>query len=126
MGRVAEWVDEARRAVRDRKPVWLVPQAFDHLLGPGTYRMPTIAEQRCACYLGLVHGAKGIIWFVYTGFCIHSEELARQRGLPAGQCAWVFRGTIPRCFPLRWEGIKQIVREVNELSPVLLSEDPEQ
>ncbi len=126
MGRVAQWVEEARRAVKDRKPVWLVPQAFDHLLGPGTYRMPTIAEQRCMCYLGVVHGAKGIIWFVYTGFCIHSEELARQRGLPAGQCAWVYRGTIPHCFPLRWEGIKEIVREVNELSPVLLSEDPEQ
>lgn len=126
MGRVAEWVEEARGAVKDRKPVWIVPQAFDHLTGPGSYRMPTIAEQRCQTYLGLVHGAKGIIWFVYTGFCIHSDEVAQKRGLPPGQAAFVFRGTIPACFPVRWDGILQIVREVNELAPVLLSEDPEQ
>jgi len=112
--------------VDDRKPVWLVPQAFDHLLGPGTYRMPTVEEQRCMSYLGLTHGAKGIIWFVYTGYCIHSDEVAKQKGLPPGQAAWVFRGTIPKCFPLRWEGIKQIVRDVNELSPVLLAADVEQ
>ncbi len=124
--KVADWVDQARSAVDDRKPVWLVPQCFGHLLGPGRYRMPTIAEQRCMSYLGLVHGAKGLIWFVYTGFCIHSEEVARHKGLPPGAPAWVLRGTIPACFPLRWEGLKQIVREVNELSPVLLSEDPQQ
>jgi hypothetical protein len=123
---VADWVEAARDAVEDEKPVWLVPQAFDHLLGPGTYRMPTIEEQRCMCYLGLVHGAKGIIWFVYTGYCIHSDEVAKQKGLPPGQAAWVFRGTIPQCFPLRYGGITQIVREVKELAPVLLSEDAEQ
>jgi len=120
---VSDWVDSARKAVGDQKPVWLVPQAFDHLLGPGTYRMPTIEEQRCMSYLGLTHGAKGIIWFVYTGFCINSEELAKQKG---EQFAWVYRGTIPRCFPLRYEGIKQIVAEVNELSPVLLAPDVDQ
>jgi hypothetical protein len=123
---VARWVDAAREALRDRKPVWLVPQAFDHLLGPGTYRMPTVEEQRCMTYLGLVHGAKGVLWFVYTGFCIHSEEVAKQKGLAPGEAAWVFRGTIPQCFPLRYEGMKHIVREVTELAPVLLAEDPEQ
>jgi len=120
---VAEWVDRAREAVDDRKPVWLVPQAFDHLLGPGTYRMPTLQEQRSMCYLGLTHGAKGIIWFVYTGYCIHSDELAKKQGTDH---AWVYRGTIPHCLPLRYEGIKRIVAEVNELSPVLLSPDPPQ
>ena len=123
MTRVCQWVDRAREAVGDGKPVWLVPQSFDHLVGPGRYRMPTIEEQRCMCYLGLIHGAKGIIWFVYTGYCVHSEELAKKRGV---RHAWVYRGTIPHCFPLRYEGIKQIVREVNELAPVWLSETPKQ
>lgn len=123
MSMVASWVERAREAVNDERPVWLVPQAFDHLLGPGTYRMPTIEEQRCMCYLGLVHGAKGIIWFVYSGFCIHSDEVAKQKNVPH---AWVYRGSIPKCFPIRWEGIKKIVAEVNELSPVLLAEDQPQ
>lgn len=126
MLRVADWVEQARAAVDDRKPVWLVPQAFEHFLGPGTYRMPTNAEQRCMCYLGLTHGAKGIIWFVYTGYCIHSEQIRIDRGLPPGQAAWAYRGTIPDCLPLSWQGITRIVREVNELEPVLLAPDPPQ
>lgn len=123
MSRVYQWVDSAREAVRDSKPVWLVPQSFDHLVGPGRYRMPTIEEQRCMCYLGLIHGAKGIIWFTYTGYCVHSEELAKKQGVPY---AWVYRGTIPHCFPLRYDGIKQIVREVKELEPIWLSDTPQQ
>lgn len=126
MTQVADWVDQARRAVGDSKPVWIVPQCFAHPLGPGSYRMPTIEEQRCMTYLALVHGAKGILWFVYTGFCIHSDEVARKTGLPSGQAAWVFRGTIPACYPLRWDGITRIAREVKELAPLLLAPDPEQ
>ena len=77
-------------------------------------------------YLALVHGAKGILWFVYTGFCIHSDEVARKTGVPSGQAAWVFRGTIPGCYPLRWEGITRIAREVRDLAPLLLAPDPQQ
>jgi len=123
MGRIVSWVEGARAAVKDRKPVWIVPQSFDHLTGPGRYRMPTVEEQRCMCYLGLVHGAKGICWFTYTGFCVNSEELAKKRGQPF---AWVLRGTIPHCFPIRYDGIKKIVSEVRELEHVWLSDTPEQ
>mgnify|MGYP006971799508 CR=1 FL=1 len=120
---VADYVDAARRATRDRKPVWLVPQAFDHVVGPGNYRMPTVDEQRAMCYLGLVHGAKGICWFSYTGFCVNSAEQAEKQDLPH---YWVFRGSIPDCFPLRYDGMKRIIREVRELEDVWLAADTEQ
>lgn len=120
---VADFVEAAREATRDRKAVWLVPQAFDHVIGPGDYRMPTVAEQRCMCYLGLIHGVKGICWFTYPGFCVNSEEQATVQGKPYH---WAFRGSIPDCYPLRYDGMKRIVAEIRELEDVWLAEPSEQ
>ena len=78
--RVADFVTAARQAVRDNQPVWLVPQAFawyqynsknpdrghvpsDEELRTG--RAPTHEEERCMTYLGLINGAKGLIYYCY-------------------------------------------------------------
>jgi hypothetical protein len=78
--RVADFVTVARQAVQDNQPVWLIPQAFawyqynsknpdrghlptDEELRTG--RAPTFEEERCMTYLGLIHGAKGLIYYCY-------------------------------------------------------------
>jgi hypothetical protein len=67
---VAQWADAAWKATRGRRPVWLIPQAFDST----SYERqpperganpPTPAQERCMVYLSLVHGAKGIVWYTW-------------------------------------------------------------
>lgn len=52
------------------KPVWLIPQAFRHGRPKpngnwGWKRFPKPDEERLMVYLGLSHGAKGIIYYTY-------------------------------------------------------------
>jgi hypothetical protein len=94
--------------------VWLVPQCFDHVNGPGTYRMPTVAEQRCMCYLGLIHGARGLLWFTYSGYCEQDVDKSKAQGT----IVWKVRGSIPKHFPAEYEGIERLAAEATELAPV--------
>ncbi len=110
--RVSSFVMQAQSAVRGTQPVWLVPQAFawyqynsknpDRGHVPTaeeleTGRAPTYEEERCMTYLGLVHGAKGLIYYCYYDL----------RVLPQYQQMW------------GW--MKSIAEEVTTLAPVLLS-----
>ena len=112
--RVSEFVDAANAAVRGSQPVWIVPQAFawyqynsknpdrGHLPTPEELqkgRAPTYEEERCMTYLGLAHGAKGLIYYCYYDL----------RVLPQYQELWA--------------GMKKIGTEVKTLSPVLLAPD---
>jgi hypothetical protein len=110
--RVSSFVDKASAAVAGHKPVWLVPQAFgwyqynskntdrghtptEAELKDG--RAPTFEEERCMTYLGLVHGAKGLIYY-----CYYDMRLLPQ-------------------YAEMWGWMKKIAGEVKELEPVLLS-----
>ncbi len=109
---VAQWADAAHAAVKGRKPIWLVPQAFawyqyrpegsDRGRKPTaeelkTGRAPTCEESRCMTYLALAHGAKGLIYYCYYDLRV-LPQYAEMR-------AWM----------------KKIGGEVKELFPVLLS-----
>ena len=113
--RVAGFVTGARKAVWDNKPVWLVPQAFawyqynsknpdrghpptDEDLRTG--RAPTREEERCMTYLGLIHGAKGLIYYCYYDL----------RVLPQ--------------YREMWGWMKAIAAEVKTLTPALMSTEP--
>ncbi len=113
--RVSSFVIQAQEAVRRTQPVWLVPQAFawyqynsknpDRGHTPTaeelrTGRAPTYEEERCMTYLGLVHGAKGLIYYCYYDL----------RVLPQYQEMW------------GW--MKSIANEVKTLAPALLSTEP--
>ena len=54
--------DELIAAYDGRKPLWIVPQAF----GGNEWwrREPTAQEQRVMTYLALIHGARGIQYFI--------------------------------------------------------------
>ena len=61
---VSDYVDEIGRQFRFEKSVWLVPQAFG---GSEMWpREPSAKELRVMTYLGLLHGARGIQYFMRT------------------------------------------------------------
>lgn len=104
----------ANVSVGRHKPVWVVPQGFawyqynstnpDRAHIPSedelrTGRAPNYEESRCMAYLALANGAKGLVYFSYYNLRVlpNYEEL--------------------------WSGLKKIAKEVEVLSPVLLSPD---
>jgi hypothetical protein len=108
---VVQAMKKARQASMGSQAIWLVPQAFawyqhdpkntDRARIPSprdleTGRAPNYAEGRCMTYLGLVHGAKGLIYWCYYNM----------RVLPQYQEMWTW--------------MKSIGQEVKELSPTLL------
>ncbi len=100
--RVSDVISKARAAVEDKKPVWAVLQAFGYQDGAhrgwGADREPTWAEARCMTYLAIVHGAKGIFYYVY-----HGSQYDIQLS------------------PGHWQNIKKIAGELETLTPVLLA-----
>lgn len=114
-GKVTEvaWAMEKSKAPSlGSQPIWLVPQAFawyqhdpkntDRARIPSqtdldTGRAPTYEEGRCMTYLGLTHGAKGLIYWCYYNM----------RVLPQYEEIWIW--------------MKSIGQEVKDLSPALLT-----
>jgi len=96
--KVFDQVTKACRAVKKQKPVWVNPQLFNH--HPPLERMPTYWEERCMTYLGIVAGAKGVIYYAFKPSYDHVKE-----------------------HPGLWEGVKALGRELSALSPVLLAMD---
>jgi hypothetical protein len=93
---VADAVDLALAAVRGRKPVWVIIQAF----GATEWwaRAPTPAEERCMVYLALIHGAKGILFYRY---CTAEERNIQSEAL--------------------WKEVVQLAGELRALGPILLT-----
>lgn len=109
---VVQAMKKAKQASMGTQAVWLVPQSFawyqhnppnsDRGRIPSqkdleSGRAPNQAEGRCMTYLGLVQGAKGLIYWCYYNM----------RVLPQYEEMW------------RW--MKAIGAEVKELSPTLLT-----
>ncbi len=98
---VSQMADAAKKS---GKPLWLVPQIFDWRDYPNdpagrdrTGRPPTRDEMRAMTYLAINHGAKGLIYYSYFNILDDAD------------------------YQTRWEEIKEIAREINDLRPVLLS-----
>ena len=96
---VADTVDLVGNAVNWTIPIWCVPQAFggDQWWG----REPTWQEQRCMTWLAIAHGATGIQYFI--------------RMIPH---QWPFGEAM-------WAECRKMAAEVRELTPVLLSHEPQ-
>jgi|WetSurMetagenome_2_1015567.scaffolds.fasta_scaffold143696_1 hypothetical protein len=81
-------------------PVWAVLQAFgyqnEQLKGWGL-REPTYDEMRAMTYLSIIHGAKGIFYYTFTG--------SQYRILQS---------------PEHWNDLKKIAAELNRLYPLFL------
>jgi hypothetical protein len=103
---VAEHVDLARKAVKDRIPVWAVLQAFGYQneknKGWGWKREPTYQEMKAMTYLAIARGARGIFYFTYHG----SQYFIKDS-------------------PRHWEDLKAIVGELRAVYPLLVAPEVE-
>ena len=91
------WMQQAHAAVGGKSPVWVVPNAFRWPIGPEG-RIPTYREERAMTYLGLCHGAKGVIYYAIKPSYDHIRE-----------------------YPGFWLGMMALGRELAALSPLFLA-----
>lgn len=93
---VSDYLDEIGQQFRFAKALWLVPQAFG---GSEMWpREPSAKELRVMTYLGLLHGARGIQYFMRT-----------------------VEKTTPQSVSM-WNACRDMAVEVSEMTPFLLSE----
>jgi len=97
---LAERLEAAVRAMAGRGPVWWVPRIWGWQAGepPAGGRPPTFDEVRTVTWLGIVHGAQGIIYDAYP------LQTFPMRRLP----------------PATWRGLGYVGRELKALSGFLI------
>ena len=95
---VGDYMQQASWTSLERKPVWLIAQAFGGV--EHWARSPTASELRNMVYQGLVEGAKGVLFYRY---CQESERHIQPLSL--------------------WQEVQRLAAELTELGPVLLQEE---
>ncbi len=98
ISRVRDSMQQARWTSLDRKPVWLVAQAFGGV--EHWPRSPTATELRNMIYQGVVGGAKGVLFYRH---CQENERHIQPLEL--------------------WREVQDLAAELAELGPVLLQEE---
>ena len=91
---VSDWVDSAQTTLNHTMPAWVVPQAF-----PIINVSPSARQERVMTWLGLIHGATGVQYFIWAP----GEH-------PASLEAW--------------DAAREMAAECAHLSPALLSAQP--
>ncbi len=84
------------------KPLWIAIQCYKHPRIDGRY--PTRAEYRNMCYMPIVNGAKGVAFYTGSGQLDYNKK-------PSGILNNPEQGD--------WEYVKQLIREMRDLDPVL-------
>jgi len=94
---VSDWMEILNQGLFGQIPIWIVPQAF----GGGEWwpREPSAQEERIMTYLALIHGAKGIQYFIRVPPMGHPKS------------------------PRLWAECGRLAQEIAELTPFLLSPD---
>lgn len=98
--RIAIEMDASVKSVANRKPVWMIPECYANGYYGGALtrsRYPTIPEIRSMTYLGVIHGAKGVIY--WYGGVLNTRNL--------------------------WPAMKLFGREFQFLTPFILAPDRE-
>ena len=117
---VSQWVDTARAAIGDRKPVWVVPQTFgwdviENIPNPNQYRTPTPQQERCMTYLALTHGVRAVMYYCYHVYTKY--DAAKKK---AGQQPYILGGYLPDKQPTLWSALETLGREMRRVGPALL------
>jgi len=103
-----EWARKTVRAVRDARPVWMVPQVHNWAVyetteeGKAGKRPPTVEEMRCMAWQCIAEGAGGLVFYSFF-------DLQRDPAAP---------------FEARWADMTTVAREIKEQTPNLLSVEP--
>jgi len=96
---VSEYLEKLQQVVGNSKPIWAIPQAFG---GYDNWRVPTPEEERNMTYQCLIHGSRGLVYYTYFDGRFEMEK-----------------------HPELWDMMKQLAKEVRELSPLFLAGSPE-
>lgn len=90
-----------RKAVMGARAMWMVPQGASQgaYRGDPDVRQPTYEETMCMSYLGLIHGARGLIYYSFF-------DLKRTTGGDA-----------------HWEVLKRVAGEMARIGPIVLGLD---
>jgi hypothetical protein len=93
------------------RPYWILPQTF---AWPGS-RVPTPAEYRNLCYVGIINGARGVVpWSIYHN--VESELRAKKQA--EGKPAWE-QWYLPDS-PELWSECGAMAAELKQLAPNFL------
>ncbi len=84
------------------KPLWIAIQSFKQPRIDGRY--PTRAEYRLMCYLPVVYGIKGLAFYTGSGQLDYYKKAS---------------GILNNPEQADWEYVKQLIREMRDLDPVL-------
>ena len=103
---IADWMKAAMEAGKGNKALWLVPQAFT--IDSPSWKEPTPEEVRCQAYIGLVHGATGLVWYAFWS----PENWA---GNPKGRNCWLLSDS------KLWDSFPKLNAEVSALAPIILT-----
>ncbi len=126
-----ESVATAVQLNNEKKPLWLVVQAFQS--PHRDWRMPTARELRAMVYAGIVHGATGVLYFALDSFVTRDGQVV-------GVAPWTEQSYGPSpdydgdgAYPLvaapelvtrsraLWRSITALNRELATLTPDILS-----
>ncbi|CAN0553654.1 unnamed protein product, partial [Laminaria digitata] len=97
---VGETVARAVDAVKARKPIWIVTQAFIGPVFNYDWRMPTPQQARAMSYAAMVRGATGLIWFSYDSFVTRSGKVIGISPRPQSGYDTVLENTLAGKTPL--------------------------
>ncbi len=95
--RVVDYVERIRGDTGDRLPMWIVPQAFGG--GEGWAREPSRQEERVMTYLALIHGARGVQYFIRRPPVVNPTS------------------------PDLWSECRRLMLELSQLTPALCSDE---
>ena len=116
---------------QERKPVWFIVGAFEcRGRGAFPFRMPTPMQLRSQVYAALIHGATGIIYFTWDTYVCRDGDVIGMSADP--RVAYLDPGpNRPKPSPAKpmqlaqsmalWIAATQINKEIQELTPSLLS-----
>ena len=97
--KISDFITAAVNVVENRKPVWVVPLSiYSDRLSKKVSRAPTFEEERAQTYLGIVYGARGVVYFAYN---MRQDAVVGWRRL--------------------WAGMKCMATNIRRLNPILLS-----
>ncbi|MBI5093399.1 MAG: hypothetical protein HZB26_13285 [Candidatus Hydrogenedentes bacterium] len=120
---------------KEQKPVWLIVGAFDQ---PGAYgqsfpfRYPTPEQLRACVYAGVIHGATGIVYFIWDTYVgrdgavigmaphplVSYAPNPKKEGFPNPTPATPLQLISAKAL---WETAAQVNKELHELVPAILA-----
>lgn len=120
---IPQSVSMAVKLNEQRKPVWVVVQAFEihHNLYP--FNMPTARQLRAMTYAAFIYGATGVIDFALDSWVTRDGNVVGMAADPQASYGSALVATQDQLRGSRdlWNGAVALNKELHQLIPVLLS-----